>query len=328
MTQKDEPITRSTCGAVPGRRSALRTPRLWILSASVLAGAAIAAGTNGTEPARGQSNVTGPAYTVEASTCAPCHSGVVKSFAENPHAQPLITRDGKGVTCASCHGSQKAHIESGGTKSNMLDPALAKDKQVDDMCLSCHEGKHPTFERSPHGKSKVSCMGCHSIHAAGAPKYLLKVAQSELCFQCHSGVKPQFSMPFRHKVQEGLIECTDCHDPHGTLREELSVSFKRQDSFCINCHTRTAGPFAFEHAVVKTEGCTACHFPHGGPNSQLLIRANVDSICQLCHFPPPDPKTGAHMQRAKDQAGPSPTCTDCHTNIHGSDSSPAFLREK
>ena len=326
--QGDEPITRSPRDAVPGQRSALRPRRPWMLSAAVLAGAAIAAGANGTGWARGQSSLAAPAYTVEARTCTPCHSEVVKSFAGNPHAGPVAMRDGKGMTCASCHGSKLAHVESGGAKSSMPDPALANTKQVDDMCLSCHEGKPSTFERSAHGKNNVSCVSCHSIHSAGKTNHLLKVAQTELCLSCHADVKPQFSMSFHHKVEEGLVECTDCHDPHGTSQEELPGSSNRHDAFCVSCHTGIAGPFVFEHAVVKTEGCTACHFPHGGPNPKLLIRANVDPICQLCHFPLPDPKTGAHMQRAKDQARPTQTCTDCHADVHGSDNSPVFLRTK
>ena len=35
-------------------------------------------------------------------------------------------------------------------------------------------------------------------------------------------MKPQFSAPFHHKV--GLINCTDCHDPHGALGENHAVS--------------------------------------------------------------------------------------------------------
>jgi DmsE family decaheme c-type cytochrome len=324
----DEPITRPPSDAVPGQRPTLRTRRLWMLCAPVLAGAAIMFGANGTERARGQSSLTAPAYTAEARTCTPCHSEVVKSFADNPHAGSVATRDGKGVTCASCHGSQKAHVETGGVKSKALDPALGTFRQADDMCLSCHGGKPSLFQRSAHGKSNVSCVDCHRIHSPGKTKYLVKVAQKELCLQCHADVKPQFWMPFHHKVEEGLVECTDCHDPHGALQERSSASSHGQNSYCTNCHLGTAGPFAFEHAVVKTEGCTACHVPHGGPNPHLLVRADVDAVCRQCHLPPPDPKTGAHMQPASGHAEDSRPCTACHADVHGSNSSPVFQRER
>ena len=288
----------------------------------------MASGANGTESAYCQSSVTASADTVETRTCAPCHSAVVKSFAENPHAAPIPMDDGKSVTCASCHGSQKAHAVGRRDSSETPDPALDTSRHVDDMCLSCHRGKHSTFERSSHGKSAMSCISCHSIHSAGAPEHLLKEAQITLCYRCHADIKSQFSNSSRHKVAEGLIECTDCHDPHGTDGEERPWSAHPRDTFCIDCHAQIAGPFAFEHAVVKTEGCVACHFPHGGANPHLLLRADVDAICRQCHLPPPDPKTGAHMQLENGHAEDPRPCTSCHTDIHGSNSHPMFLREK
>jgi DmsE family decaheme c-type cytochrome len=129
-------------------------------------------------------------------------------------------------------------------------------------------------------------------------------------------------------VVEGLIECADCHDPHGTIGEDPSRASHRQDSLCANCHTETAGPFVFPHAVMKTEGCTACHFPHGGPNPHLLRRSDVDAICQQCHLPAPDPKTGAHIRSANNPARPSQSCIDCHTDVHGSNCSIVFLKKK
>jgi DmsE family decaheme c-type cytochrome len=301
---------------------------LSLLAVSVLAGTTAMAQANATRPDRAGSSPGVAATAAEAHTCARCHAAVVQSYAENPHAQALTAAGGKGVLCASCHGPEKEHLESGGAKSKIVDPAQVPPTQTDDMCLTCHRGRHSTFDRSVHGRASLSCISCHSIHSAAAPKYLPKAAQLALCYKCHSDVKSQFSSPSRHNVAEGLIECTDCHDPHGTVVNEPAASAHAQDNRCTDCHTEIAGPSVFEHAVVKTEGCTACHFPHGGPNPHLLIRANVDAICQFCHFPAPDPKTGAHILRAKDQSGRLQPCTDCHTDVHGSNISPVFLRNK
>jgi len=62
-----------------------------------------------------------------------------------------------------------------------------------------------------------------------------------------------------HKV--GLINCTDCHDPHGALGENSLRSAAWQFMVCTKCHGPIAGPFVHVHAAVKAEGCTACHFP-------------------------------------------------------------------
>jgi DmsE family decaheme c-type cytochrome len=93
----------------------------------------------------------------------------------------------------------------------------------------------------------------------------------------------------------------------------------------MKCHTETAGPFVYEHAVVKTEGCTACHTPHGGPNPRLLNRASVNTICLQCHSPSPNFTTATPIGPAHNQATQYQSCTICHTSIHGSNTSPIFF---
>jgi predicted CXXCH cytochrome family protein len=89
-----------------------------------------------------------------------------------------------------------------------------------------------------------------------------------------------------------------------------------------------ARPFEFEHAIIKTEGCTACHSPHGGPNSHMLNRARVNTICLLCHFPPQISSNGHSLVQAHDTTAKGQPCTNCHADIHGSDMSAVFLKKK
>jgi DmsE family decaheme c-type cytochrome len=125
-------------------------------------------------------------------------------------------------------------------------------------------------------------------------------------------------------VEEGLMTCSDCHDPHGTFEEKNLRSSSQQDAVCTKCHSETAGPFVYEHDVVKTEGCTACHFPHGSPNPRLLNRANVNTLCMQCHSPSPN-FTTAPIPTFHNQAVQYQACTICHTSIHGSNTSSIFF---
>ncbi len=112
---------------------------------------------------------------------------------------------------------------------------------------------------------------------------LLKAPQPTLCFQCHTDVKPQFNMPFHHPVNEGVVKCTDCHDVHGTFQTNNLRSTADQNMICTKCHMDMRGPFVYEHAPVKAEGCLACHSPHGSQNARMLNMPNINVLCNQCH---------------------------------------------
>jgi DmsE family decaheme c-type cytochrome len=296
-----------------------------LLCALAFCALAVAAPKSDNKAAAGQSKDGPPGGYVGGAACADCHDVLSDKFASNPHSKLALEHGGKGVTCESCHGPGKAHVDSSGDPAKIFNPAKATAKEVDARCLSCHQGQHSNFERSGHGEANVSCVSCHSVHAGQDPNHLLKVAQPALCFSCHTDVKPQFSMPFHHKVEEGLIQCTDCHDAHGTTNRKSLKSASQQDAVCMKCHSETAGPFVYEHDVVKTEGCTACHSPHGTPNPRMLNRANVNTICLQCHSPSPNFTTGLPIGPAHNQNQQYQSCTICHTSIHGSNTSPIFF---
>jgi DmsE family decaheme c-type cytochrome len=266
-----------------------------------------------------------PADYVGADACALCHEPEVKGFNNNPHAKLALEHGGKGVTCESCHGSGKAHVESGGVASDIFQFTKATPKQVEQKCLSCHVGAHPNFERTAHGQSLISCTDCHSSHKFVPETKMLKAKEPTLCYQCHTDTKAAFMQPFHHKVNEGLLKCTDCHDPHGTFQPDLLRTNSTQDAICTKCHVETLGPFVYEHPPIKTEGCTSCHSPHGSSNSRLLIRSNVNSLCLQCHSPSMN-FTAPGTPSFHNQANQYQACTVCHVQIHGSNASSVFFK--
>jgi DmsE family decaheme c-type cytochrome len=259
---------------------------------------------------------------VGSDTCATCHAEVAKSFATNPHQKmALMHGNADGVTCENCHGAGSEHVAGGGDVTKIFDPAKASVKDVDTRCLSCHAGAHPNFERSPHAKASVGCTSCHSIHGS-KEETLLKAPQPTLCYQCHADQKAQFNMPIHHRVNEGLIKCTDCHDVHGTFLANNLRSTEDQNQICTKCHTDVRGPFVFEHAPVRAEGCVTCHTPHGSQNPRLLNMPSVATLCNQCHSP-----LSAGGVHGLDAGSTTVTpCITCHTMIHGSNVSQAFVR--
>ena len=275
-----------------------------------------------TSPAKAKAS---PAEYAGAESCAICHQPEVKGFDNNPHSKLALEHGGKGVTCESCHGPGKAHVDSGGVASDIFQFTKATPKQVEKKCLSCHVDAHPNFERTAHGQALISCTNCHSSHKFASETKMLKAKEPTLCYQCHTDAKASFAQPFHHKVDEGLLKCSDCHDPHGTFQRSLIRTTATQDAICTKCHVDTLGPFVYEHPPIKTEGCTSCHFPHGSPNSRLLIRSNVNSLCMQCHRPS-ESFTAPGTPSFHNQANQYQACNVCHVQIHGSNASSVFFK--
>ena len=202
----------------------------------------------------------------------------------------------------------------------------ASAKQINAQCLTCHASgtQHMQAIDSLHSKNDVACTSCHSQHHATQAEFLLAKPQPALCYNCHLQQKPQFEMPFHHRVNEGLVQCTDCHNPHGTDQPHQLRASAAQDAVCYTCHADKRGPFVFEHEPIKTEGCEICHTPHGSANPHMLKMSNVNLLCLSCHTTSFSNAPGApsfHNQAAQYQA-----CTLCHSQIHGSNVDPTFFK--
>ena len=316
---RDWPVTQLPVGAALGKKPGLRACLMLILGAGMLCVPVVTAQASGGKLAAKEA---APSDFVGAETCATCHEAIAKGFSTNPHVKMALMHGSAGVTCENCHGAGKAHVDGGGDTTKIFNPAKATAKEVDEKCQSCHAGAHPNFDRSPHAKAGVSCVSCHSVHASKEEDQLLKAEQPKLCYQCHSDVKPAFDMPFHHRVNEGLIKCNDCHDIHGSFGNNNLKSTADQNAICTKCHTETRGPFVYEHAAVKAEGCLGCHTPHGSQNARLLNMPNVNALCNQCHTAVANGTVHGQGAGSSD----SVPCTSCHTYIHGSNFSVAFLR--
>jgi len=320
---RNKPVTRSQFSAVLGKWTGLRVFSMLLLGAGMMCATALAAPPAGAKAKASDTSTKQAAQAtfVGADTCATCHEEVAKGFASNPHAKMALMHGSNGVTCENCHGAGSEHVAGGGDVTKIFNPAKASAKDIDAKCLTCHAGTHPDFQRSPHAKANVSCISCHSIHQSKEDA-LLKAPQPQLCFQCHNDTKPQFDMAFHHPVNEGVVKCSDCHDVHGTFQPNNVRATVDQNMICTKCHTDVRGPFVYEHAPVKAEGCLACHSPHGSQNARMLNMPSINTLCNQCHSAVAQGTVHGQGQGSSD----SVPCTSCHTYIHGSNFSVAFLR--
>lgn len=286
-----------------------------------------------------------PSY-VNSETCQACHEDIFNTFKKNPHyrLESDKKRKWEQKACESCHGAGSKHAESMAA-ADIHQPAKLAPSQTDKLCLSCHRNQPTHVGRidSGHARSAIACTSCHSVHK---PREVAlsgrNAAINQQCTACHVNAMASFQKPHAHPLStqpsagNNGMSCLDCHNPHGTAAKANLKFASANEPGCFRCHSDKRGPFAFEHAPVRTEGCASCHEPHGSTNPRMLTRPEVRLQCLECHSNiASQSATGAsagglvggippafHDVRSPRYAN----CTTCHMKIHGSHVNRSLLR--
>lgn len=238
---------------------------------------------------------------------------------ESPHAVSSDPRTPAGRAdeydgnfCAACHGDGFEHFFKVGED--------VSPEKVNDTCLGCHSGgDRMHWTGGPHEMNDMACVDCHSMHNKNE-RLLREESQLELCSSCHHERRADFNRPYHHPVKEGQMECTDCHNPHGTSSERLLRGSDVNET-CYSCHAEHRGPFMWDHEPVR-EACINCHNPHGSVH-QAMLESRPAQLCQNCHVTDSghpgdvmDDKFGGSPNVEAMQAGKG--CVNCHSQVHGS----------
>jgi DmsE family decaheme c-type cytochrome len=303
------------------------TPIMRISSASVVVAAALILAVP--PPAAAQSQPAPKATSVAQATyvgsdvCGACHDDEAGWLSGSVHSEKATGGSPVKGGCESCHGPGSLHVDEP-SKDNILTFSTEPAGRRSDACLSCHAIKTGLrdFYRTGHRINQVACDQCHARGASRAFHSMRTLQQPDVrvgaavCESCHTDKRNEFSMPFHHRVHEGLLACADCHRQHTGFRTGRRRA-EQEDLTCVRCHSQRQGPFVFPHMPMRVGGCATCHRPHGSTNPRLLVRSNMRTLCLECHTDTP---------RLHDLSQPRyQNCTVCHREIHGSNSSRLFL---
>ena len=280
-----------------------------LLGLGLLLGIASAAATQSPSPEAPavQAPAAEPGY-VGMDACVACHEDAAKWSNRTPHA-------GNIQGCEGCHGPGQAHVDGGGdkTKIRIFKTLSAVDSSA--ICMECHnKGDQKHWMGSTHDSRGISCVACHDPHPKGevVPEALLSKPQMVLCTSCHLQKKAQLLRPGHMPMREGKLQCSSCHNPHGTPNDKMLLQTSVNQN-CYTCHAEKRGPFLWEHPPVR-ENCLNCHDAHGTINDKLL-KVKTPLLCQQCHQTAshPGPAYPAMSRYAFNQG-----CLSCHPTIHGS----------
>lgn len=138
--------------------------------------------------------------------------------------------------------------------------ALTPSQAQQSRCADCHFANPQAdpdpihlsdWERSPHGRQRVGCEGCHKGNAAATESFLAHqgvltsrnpsspVHRNNLprtCGACHTGPFVAFQKSRHHDLlAEGNSDGPSCSTCHGSVGAQL-LSPRRLEQQCQNCH--------------------------------------------------------------------------------------------
>ncbi len=194
-----------------------------------------------------------PIQHVGSSICVNCHQDKYSLWSIGTH---------KTISCETCHGPAKAHLETGAPE--VLDTSRG-------LCGLCHArlisrpSDFPQVDMETMG-GDAECITCHDPHdpRAGMPPQVPHALQERTdCQSCHASHEPFKAIPpqLPHTL-EGRTECLSCHGPQefrGAALPHIPHSLEGR-SDCLLCHNIGGiKPLPEDHAGRTSATCLNCH---------------------------------------------------------------------
>jgi len=198
--------------------------------------------------------------------CAGCHSTgldpVTESWAET------------NISCEACHGPGKAHADKP-TIDNIVNPSRLSVELSMDICLSCHQAGRPPDEQYawPVGFSpgEVLAEYWHGFE----PEKGKQTNEFWASGTAHKN-RVQGNTFVQSVMHERGLQCSNCHDAHGSRNRSMTIKSAETNALCLTCHGpgKRIGPRYksitehSHHAPTSTGSqCIACHMPRTGENA-------------------------------------------------------------
>lgn len=217
--------------------------------------------------------------------CLSCHNGQPTGVAkrDGKYAAPYFRFGETAISCESCHGPGKLHVEememrrgqadlsAGEIDPTIVNPAKLAPNLADDLCMDCHQS----------GDAIVLMPGKDFLdYRPGKPlaetmvifRRPLKEEQRAEAnrLETEPPVRGSLEVPMWWKnaslqlskcyqATHGKLTCITCHVIHHPPAPETKMAHYR--SKCLSCHTETSCAKSVEErkAMEKDDDCVACH---------------------------------------------------------------------
>jgi predicted CXXCH cytochrome family protein len=228
--------------------------------------------------------------------CAGCHS-----TGSDHYAGTWVELN---IACESCHGPGRAHAEKPKLQ-NIVNPSRLSTERSMDVCLSCHQaGKPPGDEYAwPVGYQPGMPLSkyWHGFEPEGK-----ETAEFWPNGTAHKN-RVQGNCFLQSVMAHSGLQCSNCHQSHGSLHRSMTVKAAGSNALCLTCHGpgKLVGPNyktldEHTHHVPLSTGseCIECHMPKTGSNSVRAearnhtfnfispaetLKSGSPNSCNTCH---------------------------------------------
>ena len=206
------------------------------------------------------------------------------------------------------------------TAADIRNPAKLKPAAGRRVCLTCHlnQPTHVAASIAATRRTRWPACSCHSIHKNGPDGLVArKTADINRCAPAATAMcGPASSGPSNTGCRKAPCRAWIATIRTAAFCRDRIQTVSANEPGCFKCHGDMAGPFTYEHAPVRLEGCTACHQPHGSANPRMLTRAQVGFVCLECHANLPHAHAARQRNSGDGSVRRSMTCATAFPELH------------
>jgi predicted CXXCH cytochrome family protein len=229
--------------------------------------------------------------------CAGCHS-----TGPDHYTQKWVELN---IACESCHGPGKTHAEKP-KLDNIVNPARLSVERSIDICLSCHQAGKPPGDEYAWPVGYQPGMELAKFWHGFEPEAGKQTAEFWQNGTAHKN-RVQGNTFLQSVMHHAGLQCSNCHESHGSLHRSLTVKAAESNALCLSCHGpgKNVGPDYktldehTHHAPLSAGSrCIECHMAKTGENSVKAearnhtfnfispaesLKYGLPNSCNTCH---------------------------------------------
>jgi len=246
-------------------------------------------------------------YQVWNAMCAECHSTNLEKHYDPDSDSYATTWDEIDVSCESCHGPGKAHVEwaeearrlgipASGDHRLLVDFKTGDSRYEVDVCAPCHSRRHLVSGEDRTGRPFLDDFMPVTLREG------LYYADGQVLEEVYV-----YGSFLQSRMYHRGVRCVDCHDPHGL---QLLAS---GNALCVRCHNQAPDP-RFPTMLLKNYDTPEHHFHTAGKPGTECVDCHMPATTYMVVDPRRDHSLKVPRPDLSVTLGTPNACSGCHAD--------------